>query len=362
MTNLLNNSIAAIVLLSLGLSGTPALPAKLDTAAIIDAAVEGFIKPRYHALHTGTTELKSSVDELCAAPSAAALDVARIAFGKTARAWSEIELIRIGPITEENRLQRFLHWPDRKGLGLKQVQAAIAEQDASVTDAASLSGKSVAMQGLGALEYVLFGTGSEGLATGEAFRCSYGVAISGNLDTIANTVEKGWEASDGFAASWAKPSPANPFYRTDDEALTDLFEVFVHGLELVRDQRINSFLGEIAKVDKPKQALFWRSHGTARALGGNMAGMRALFDASGLADALPENTSWIAQSIDFEFGNAIRAAEGAVGPIEEVLADPERRSKLAYFKLVAKSLSNLFDKRLSSELGLTAGFSSLDGD
>ena len=48
--------------------------------------------------------------------------------------------------------------------------------------------------------------------------------------------------------------------------------------------------------------------------------------------------------------------------MEEVLADPERRGKLSYFKLVTTSLSELFGKRLSAELGLTAGFSSLDGD
>ncbi|MGO4840202.1 imelysin family protein, partial [Rhizobiaceae sp. 2RAB30] len=159
-----------------------------------------------------------------------------------------------------------------------------------------------------------------------------------------------------------KPSADNPLYRDDAESLTDLLEVFVNGLELVRDQRVNSFLGAEATDDKPKQALFWRSEGTAAALAGNLAGMKALFDASGLADTLPENASWIAGSIDFEFANAVHAAEGAQGAIVNVLADPARRSKLAYFKLVTTSLSELFGKRLSAELGLTAGFSSLDGD
>lgn len=355
-------SILTITLLALTCTTTPALSAERTASDTIGAAVEGFVKPAYAAFHTSTAALNSSVGALCATPSPAALDAARAAFAETTRTWSEVEIIRIGPVTEENRLERILYWPDRKGIGLKQVQAAIAERDASVTDTARLVGKSVAMQGLGALEFLLFGTGSDGLATGEAFRCSYGAAISGNLDTIAGRIEQAWDGPTGFGASWANPSSSNAFYRTEGEALTDLLEVFVNGLELVHDQRVNSFLGETEKADKPKQALFWRLRGTAKALGGNMAGMKALFDASGLAGTLPDNSRWIAQSIDFEFGNAIRAAEGVSGPIEEVLSDPARRGKLGYFKLVTTSLSELFGKRLSAELGLTAGFSSLDGD
>jgi len=354
--------VVGLTFLALACIVSPTHSAERSASATITGAVEGFVKPAYAAFHNSTAALKSSVGELCAGPSPAALDAARAAFSETTRAWSEVEIIRIGPVTEENRLERVLYWPDRKSIGLKQVQAAIAERDASVTDTARLAEKSVAMQGLGALEFVLFGTGSEELAKGEAFRCSYGAAISGNLDTIAETVEKGWEDPSGFGASWANPSSSNAFYRTDAEALTDLLEVFISGTELVRDQRINSFLGETEKADKPKQALYWRSQGTAEALGGNMAGMKALFDASDLAGTLPANSRWIAQSINFELGNAIRAAEGASGPIDEVLADPTRRGKVAYFKLVTTSLSELFGKRLSAELGLTAGFSSLDGD
>ena len=79
-----------------------------------------------------------------------------------------------------------LFWPDRKGIGLKQVQAALAAKDPTAADAAQLAGKSVAMQGLGALEFVLFGTGAETLAgTGDAYRCAYGAAIAANLDGIA---------------------------------------------------------------------------------------------------------------------------------------------------------------------------------
>jgi predicted lipoprotein len=300
---------------------------------------------------------------LCAAPSPGNLDAVRQNFRDATDAWSYAEIIRFGPITEDNRLERLLFWPDRKGIGLKQVQAALAEKDAGATDPAQLGTKSVAMQGFGALEFVLFGTDSDTLAAaGEPYRCQYGAAIAGNIAAMVGDVAAEWAKPDGFAKQWANPGPDNPLYQNGGEAVTELLEVFVNGLEMVRDVRLNGFLGEKAEDDKPKQAIYWRSAGTARSLGANMAGMKALFDASHLGDDLSSDAHWIAESIDFEFGNALNAAKVADGPIADTLADETKRGKLTYFRLVTSSLSELFGTRLAGEFGLTAGFSSLDGD
>ena len=59
-----------------------------------------------------------------------------------------------GHLIEDNRFERVLFFPDRKSTGLKQVQAALAKPEDSVTTMETLKDKSVAMQGLGALEFV----------------------------------------------------------------------------------------------------------------------------------------------------------------------------------------------------------------
>lgn len=330
---------------------------------VIADAIDGFIRPAYGRLVDATGSLGKSMDTLCAAPSVDNLGAARAQFSKTTATWSEVEIIRFGPITEQNRLERILFWPDRKGTGLKQVQAALADEDETATDAARLAQKSVAMQGLGALEFVLFGTGADELTGAEgAYRCAYGKAISGNIGTIASEVDAAWRDDKGFAAQWQHPGAENPLYRNATEAITELLEVYVNGLELVRDVRVNGFLGKEAAADKPKQALYWRSQGTPASLGGNIAGMKALFEASRFGSLLPGDSQWIAQSIDFEFANAQNAAAAVSGPIEAALADTVMRDKLGYFGVVTSSLSELFGTRLAGALGLTAGFSSLDGD
>lgn len=351
---------AAVCLIAVSFAG-PALAASSATD-VVNGAIDGFVRPGYQAFHGAAGRLSEAGKALCATPSQAALDAARDAFGATVDAWSRIEIIRFGPVTEQNRLERVLFWPDRKGTGLKQVQAALAAKDTTAADATQLAGKSVAMQGLGALEFVLFGTGAEALAAGDAYRCSYGLVIAGNIETIAAELDAAWADPDGFAKIWAAPAVDNPLYHDGAEAVTELMDVFVTGTELVRDVRLGGFLGADARDDRPKQAIFWRSGKTVDALAGNLAGMRALLEASKLADALPEESSYLGRSALFEFGNAARVASATRGPIADVLADADKRAKLAYFGLVTSSLSDIFGAQMSGALGLTAGFSSLDGD
>lgn len=327
-------------------------------------AVQEYIRPAYVQLLAQTQALRQDMGALCKRPGEPALDVARTRFRKAVEAFSRIEFIRFGPITEDNRLERMLFWPDRKGTGLKQVQAALASGDPSVASAETLAGKSVAMQGFGALEFVLYGTGAEAL-TGKdgTHRCAYGTAIAQNLETIAGAVSGSWSGAHGFGQTWIEAEPDNPLYHDDSESLTELLSVFVNGLEMVRDVRLNGFLGKDAAGDKPKAALFWRSGLTTDSLAENVAGMRELFHIAQMGESLPEDMQWLPKSIDFEFKNA----EGALAavsrkPLEEVLADPTLRGKLDYFRVVTTGLSDLFGRQLADALGVTAGFSSLDGD
>jgi len=355
------NRLAAILVFAAASIGSAS--ANDRATEIVNASVEGFIRPAYAMLAERSGALSDAVSTLCVTPSPANLAAARRSFQGATDAWSYVEVIRFGPVTEDNRLERLLFWPDRKGIGLKQVQAALASQDADAADAAKLPGKSVAMQGFGALEFVLFGTEAETLgAAGGAYRCKYGAAIATNIATISAQVAAAWQKPDGYAAQWASPGPDNRLYQTGSEAVTELLSVFVEGLEMLRDVRINGFLGDEAKSDKPKQAIYWRSDGTTRSFAANLAAMKALFDSSGLERDLGPDARWIAESIRFELGNGIAAANAANGPIAEALADPDKRGKLVYLRIVTSSLSELFGQRLAEQFGLTSGFSSLDGD
>ncbi|WP_315925746.1 imelysin family protein [Mesorhizobium sp. SP-1A] len=355
-----------LLMLALPLSlaaGSPPASADVKASDVIGRAVDGFVRPAYENLRDHAAATAGAMKTLCDVPSKEHLDAARNQFSGLVDAWSTAEIIRFGPITEKNRLERMLYWPDRKGIGLRQVQAALAAKDPAIADPAGIAGKSVAMQGLGALEFVLYGTGADTLEVADdPYRCVYGRAVAGNIEQISANVSQEWNKPDGFAATWEKPGPGNAVYRDGSEAATELVGMFIDGLDQIRDVRLKGFLGRDAETDKPRLAVYWRSGKTADSLAANLAAMDDLLQVSRLEEALPQDSRWIAQSIHIQLANGVAAAKAASGPIDAVLDDPKRRERLEHFLLITSSLSNLFGTRMTAAFGLTAGFSSLDGD
>lgn len=326
---------------------------------VMQSAVDGVIRPAIIGFAREASGLVSTLDLLCAAPSADALDIAEGQFRETALAYGRIELVRLGPLMEDNRAERLLFWPDRRGIALRQVQAVLAEQDETATDLAVLRDKSAALQGLVALEYVLFGTDAAMLAEpGGNFRCRFGRAIAQSLATMGQELATGWYRPGGAAQHLMLPEADNVDYRTPLEATEALVGLLSHGLEAVRDTRINPFIARDGGKPNPKLALFWRSGLTVAMLRANLHGLRDLFTVSGVGQKDPE----LANSIEFEFGNAERALNLLTLPLEEAVVDPSQAHALDYLVIVTGSLQAMIGEQLSAALGLSVGFSSLDGD
>jgi predicted lipoprotein len=341
----------------------PAWAQNTSAEKVLDAAVNLAIRPGMVAFKQDASGLESAMSALCANPSKASLEIAYKSFAEAATAYGRIEFIRVGPLLEDNRAERLLFFPDRKGIGLKQVQAILSAEDPSAIDVASLRSKSVAAQGFGALEFVLYGTGLETTATADgAFRCQYGRTIAANISDIADELAHGWYAQGGVAEHLMRPSPEYGDYRTPVEALEEIVGLVSHGIEATRDQRLKPFMAEGDNKAKPKQALFWRSGLTMAMVRANIEGMRDLVALSGVGRAVGEKDQGLDNSIAFEFRNAERALGLIPSGAEDAVEDPKQVQALNYLVLVTASLQALVGEQLSTALGLSVGFSSLDGD
>lgn len=330
--------------------------------AVVRSAIDGFIRPGYAALRQQADATASAMATLCETPGSDNRQAVEDRFDDLVRAWSRVELIRFGPVVENNRLEKILFFPDRRGIALRQVQAILGTEDATATTADSLAGKSVAVQGLGALEFVLFGTDADTLSTPDgAFRCAYGLAVTQNLASIAASIDTAWADETGIAARLTAPAPTSPAYRSPTDSLQEIVGIFVHGLEAIRDLRLNPAMGASAAEARPNLFLFRRSALTLDSLQGNFDGLRDLFAMSGLATLLPAPQAYMGVSIDFEFANADRTLAELSEPLTDAVAQPKRQA-LTYLLIVTGSLQDLFDAQLSPALGLSSGFSSLDGD
>jgi predicted lipoprotein len=79
-----------------------------------------------------------------------------------------------------------------------------------------MGGKSVAIQGFGAIEFALYGTGAETLMN-EAGRHSVAATpppSPRHIETTAGQLVAAWDAPDGVQRDWKHPGPQNPVFRT----------------------------------------------------------------------------------------------------------------------------------------------------
>lgn len=325
--------------------------------------VAAYIQPGFERFTDQAELAEIAVSDLCQEPGETKLEVARSAFGDSALSFARVEFLRTGPLVRENRLERLLFWPDRRGIALRQVQGVIAERDESVTDATNLPDKSVALQGFTALEYLLFGTGSETLAEpGDGFRCQFAHAVAGNIHAIATELTADWNDPEGFAAAWTEPGPDNALFRNAEEVVSEMLSIPSEAFEIIRDQRVKPVVPDEERRANPKRALFWRSEMALAFVQSGMDGLRNYFEISGMAEILPEEDRWLANSIDFEFNNAEAILDRLQMPVADILASEERVGELNYLVVLTQSLQSLFGEQITAALGLSVGFSSLDGD
>ena len=368
----------AVLAVAMFCAGAVSAHAEADHAAIARDALTEIIRPGYAALAGAADDLQAKSDALCRQPSSSALDQAKQAFAATVAAWSKVEILRFGPVTADHRYERLFYWPDPKGIGLRQVQEALATKDASVTLPDELAGKSVALQGLPALEYLLYGDGAETLAkerqivgddesppeidTEGAFRCDFALAVATNIARIAGAVVEDWREGSAYEKAFLSPIAEDPIYHAPKEVTLDLFKSFTSGIELVRDQKLAKPLGASPAEAKPKLAAFWRSGLTFANAAGNLEGVRILFAKGGFAEVVAGESAGVENSILFDLDHAIEVLRGIDLPMAEVAADEDLRAKIEALRVALKSAAKTAGDMISRGAGLAFGFNAMDGD
>ncbi|WP_279480022.1 imelysin family protein [Aureimonas sp. SK2] len=345
----------------------PILPAGAQEApsraAVVAATIDRVIRPGYAALAEAARDAHGRAEAACAAPSPEALAQLREGFAALVAAHARIEPIRFGPVAEDNRIERWLLWPDRRGIALRQVQDALGRQDATVLDPAALGRKSVALQGLTALEYLLYGDGAQALETGAGdFRCRFALSILTRMAEMGASLSAEWAEGAPIVRRMTHPSPDDARYRSDTEALEEIFAAAAHGLELVRDVRLRPGLGKPGEEPKPQLFLFRRSGLTGAALSANVDGLSTLLSEGGLFTLLPPASQWAGPSIGLEFETAGRILASLDRPVPDLVETPEGRSRLESVAIAVRGVETVLSGEVAPALGLSAGFSSLDGD
>jgi len=307
------------------------------------------------------------MEALCAEPGPDTLKSARVGFASLVAGFSRIEAMRFGPAREENRFERLFFWPDRRSRGLRQVEGIIREKDISALDAEQLAEKSVAVQGLLALDFALSDDGAEeALLRKESFRCGYALAISRRIAATANDLLADWDGPSGYGNQMKNAGPDQLVYRSSGEAMQEILRSASEMLTIDRDFKIGRVIGDHAADAKLKRAPFWRSSLWLDAIDGNIAFIEALFAGDTLAAKLDDENKSLPKELRFELEQVRKAIAEAGEHIELGAAtdgiDDGAHGQLKYATVPLHGAADILESRLPQALGLIIGFNSLDGD
>lgn len=330
-------------------------------------AVDQFVIPSYARFKLAADLQRQAYAHLCESPSDDHLVTVQSSFADVIATFSRIEAFRFGPAREDNRFERLLFWPDPRGRGLQQVQSLLLEKDQGAVNLETLQQKSVAVQGLLALDFVLFGTGFESQAgTDGEFRCHYGATIAEAISHVANDLYDGWSLPDGYGDLMKSAGPEDARYKSTGEAMQEFLRAAREQLQIVRDTKLVPVLQDSAKTVKPKLAPFWRSNLTLVSLEGNVAGVTDLVESWSLEKALPGDQQYLADQLTLELETARDSLHetdaGKNSSFESVVRNPEDHARLTYVSIPMTGAITLLTREVPAALGLVAGFNAMDGD
>ncbi len=266
-------------------------------------------------------------------------------------------------------MDRMFFWPDRKGIGRRQLRRLLGSENVDVLKPDNLAAKSVAVQGLTALELLLHGTQSDALAMAprDSYRCRFAQGIVVNLSRMTRDVLTSWGEGGAFYRHWTSPGPDNPIYLGASETSLDLIKAFELVLEYARDRRIVPAIGF-----GPKRRVFrpvlWRSGLGMVLIHGNIVSARDLLVHGGLADAYlnakrradgDAKSAFESIMTDFELLlESTQSLAAVVRPFKR--SDTKRRLLAVGFPL--KNIRQQFVSRFKQAAGLSIGFNAADGD
>jgi len=328
----------------------------------IESMIEGYIRPATARFADKAAALPGAVDAVCQTAGTDTANGFKAAYSETVEAFSTIHFLRFGPLLDEDRLSRLAFLPDPRGITQRQLRKILAAKNEDVHAAEDLADKSVAVQGLTALELIAFSkTGDVALGT-DPFQCSYAQAIADNVATIAKNVAGGWTDPDGYSSVLLTAGPDNARFRTSKEALESLFNSLVTGLIIARDQDVLPALGTSRDKAKAHRFPFSRSANSVLFLSGELDGIRQALAGLGLEDLTPEEFTWIYGALEFEFANAKGLLDELRPPLRETFGDEDSYARVGVLAITLKSIRDTMALELAGALNLSGGFNALDGD
>ncbi|WP_051356339.1 imelysin family protein [Azorhizobium doebereinerae] len=336
-------------------TGAPA-PA-LDPVVIIEA----WLLPRYDALVAATKAQADAWSAFAAKPEAGAVAGLKAAFAKAADAWTAVEFVTLGPVSQDLRPDRFNFFPDRRNAIARAMGEVIADADPARLEPARFAQSGAGAQGLPALERLLHEEGAvDALLQGPeaARRAAYGRAIAQNLAAMAAEVRTAWGDRKAGVLGAIVSGKGDPALFPDVGALPGMILTDLSGAyQRVTDTKILPVLGPGPDNAKPTLADGWRAGRSGRVVTVMIQSADALLQEVG--KQLPSRPQFV---VNKAATAADKAAEAFPADLSAAAQSADGAAKVEAAVKVFKAAQLTVYRPIASYFAISLGFNALDGD
>lgn len=312
-----------------------------------EAIVKDHIQPRFERLADKTNALTTVASQDCSATSFPL----RAAFAEAFDAWVSASHLRFGPTEVDDRAFAIAFWPDSRGATPKALTRLIAEQDPIADSVENYADVSVAARGFYALEFLLYDDTLKKFGK-EAYRCTLIQSISADMALMTTATSDDWRHD--YPLNLLNPSTTGT-YRSHEEVQQEFLKALSTGLQFTAETRLGRPLGTYQRP-RPKRAEAWRSGRSAKHVTDSLKSLREL------AAILASDNTVLASDLDTAFDKAVEQLATLNDPVFAGVSDPQSRLKVEVIQKSVETIRTIVRDRLGPELGVAAGFNSLDGD
>ncbi len=355
----------SLLLLILAVNSLPSVAQEYDWTATNVIVANQHIVPKYADLAVATDELQIQVGKTCAAVNElkeVTIPVAtKASFQEVYLAWAQAQHFQFGPVTFLQRYERFHYWPDKHNVGARQLQQLLTEVAEGTVDVTSLTlaKKSVSVQGLSAMERLLFAPE----ATLDESRCFMAEQIAVNLQDIAEQIDSSWRlAPVEFAKEFELAGREQGTYGSSLDVSTMLANTLATQLLLIAEYKLGRALPKEAggRVYQ-RQLEAWLSETSLEIIEQSLISLRELY-----LLAFSERTKQLNVDLHEEILTSFLAVMTSIDEFEQPLiatvVDEEKLPAVIDLQAEVMELETVIRSQLFPTLGFATRFNSLDGD
>lgn len=324
------------------------------------AAVQAeLINPWQQAFANSSAQLKIRVERFCQNPNnPGEYQEARTAWLANMLAWQQVNLIKFGPISQDNQAWKIQFWPDSHNLVEKKVKALLAEND-TINDEV-LASASVVAQGLSAVEYLLFDTQYTDSAALAGKPCDLMRLAANRVESVASGLTAAWQ--QGGQGAWPNGT-LTAGSEGEKAALAELAKSLVASLEIVKKDKLEGAIGSLTNPEaKPFHSESWRSASGKACLLAQLKGAAQLFE-RGLVPFLksPEQQV-LRRSVQEELAKITQDLEANPAELVALINSEAGRSLVVNSAQTLGKVNGLLKREIPKSLNLQLGFNGNDGD